>query len=87
MADILPDVLLSADILPCYQFSLNLDIHMRFSDVVTQRVREQFASRRAKWVFVTTVPDKEVQNTLSEFYTPVTITNAVEGYTLYRLLP
>ena len=85
--NILPDVLLSADILPFYPFSLNLDIHMRFSDIVTQRVREQFASRRAKWVFVTTVPDKEVQNTLSEFYTPVTVTNAVEGYTLYRLLP
>lgn len=85
--NILPDVLLSADILPCYQFSLNLDIHMRFSDDVTRRVREQFASRRAKWVFVTTVPDEDVQHTLSNFYTPVTVANPVEGYTLYRLLP
>ncbi len=85
--NILPDALLAADIIPCYPFSLNLDIHMRFSDEVTQRVRGQFASRQAKWVFATTVPDEDVQQTLSEFYEPVAVADAVEGYTLYRLLP
>jgi len=81
------DVMLTADIIPCYPNSVCMVVQMRFTSVIADRVEQQFASCQAKWVLACNVTNASVQQTLTEHYHPVVVSAPVEGYTLYRLLP
>ena len=81
------DVILVANIIPYYPYSVNLDVQMGFNGIIATRVEQQFASCQAKWVLARDVTNASVLQTLSERYRPVTVSTPAEGYTLYRLLP
>ena len=77
-------VMLAAEIIPYYPYSVNLDIQMRFTGVITDRVEQQFASSQARWVLACNVTNANVLQTLTKHYRSVPLPTSVEGYTLYR---
>lgn len=80
------DAILTADLLPCYPYSVNIEIQMEFSMQVQKSVEAQFESLEARWIYAGAIHDPAVAAVIARAYEPISC-DAPEGYTLYRRLP